>query len=280
LSPLPYPISLPAACAPLSNQDFQRLRAARPRLWTFPQTGCLTCLDTRTYRWYAEGSREDVVEYECNCMEQWLLHLWLLNAGIGLNYQRLTWDDLSSVPTDVVNQIMDYAVNAARNIAAGRSLFLWSPDSGTGKTLLLTLLIKTLMAQGVEAHFSQFNDIVDLHTSSWRDQAERDQWNRRVRNVDVLGLDDMGKEYKGRAEIVEPMLDQVIRSRVSDAAPVAITTNWTPEQLRQGYGGYVMSLLSESTIFIEVPGSNYRPRRNELSQQEARLGLSRPIVAV
>jgi hypothetical protein len=28
----------------------------------------------------------------CDCKEQWILHLWMLNAGIGLAYQRLGWE--------------------------------------------------------------------------------------------------------------------------------------------------------------------------------------------
>lgn len=41
-----------------------------------------------------------------------------------------------------------------------------------------------------------------------------------------------------------------------------------------------MSLLSESADFIEIPGTDYRPARRELSRQEADLGLARPITAV
>ncbi|MGW9067878.1 ATP-binding protein [Streptomyces yangpuensis] len=274
--------TLPQACSPLSDADFQRLRASRPRLWTDPRAHCITCLkqDGNSYRWYTDSSRTDISAYDCDCRSQWLMHLWLLNAGIGLNYQRLTWDDVSAVPPNIVEQVMGYAVAAARNIAAGRSVILWSVSPGTGKTLLLSLLCKALMVQGVQIHFSQFNEIIDLFTSSWRDQAEREQWNRRVRNVDVLAIDDMGKEAKGRLEMVEAMVDQIIRARVSDSAPIAITTNLTPQQIQEGYGGYAMSLLTESADFIEVTGTDFRPQRRELSRRESELGLTRPIAVV
>ncbi|MFE4863217.1 hypothetical protein, partial [Streptomyces sp. NPDC056670] len=215
-----------------------------------------------------------------DCTAQWLMHLWFLNAGIGANYQRLTWADVASVDKGIVEQIMAYVLNAKRNVADGRNLVLWSQSPGTGKTLLLSLLLKALMVQTFQAHLAQFNEIIDLFTNSWRDKTEREQWNRRVRNVDILGMDDMGKENKGRIEMVEAMVDQIIRARVSDSLPVAITTNLTPQQMQEGYGGYVMSLLSEQADFIEVTGSDYRPRRRELSAQEARLGLVRPIAAV
>ncbi|MFH8483119.1 ATP-binding protein [Streptomyces sp. NPDC018055] len=276
------PPPLPAACTPLSNADFARLKAARPRLWTDPSASCITCLkrDGNTYRWYADTTRTEIATYECDCRAQWLLHLWFLNAGIGTNYQKLGWTDVASVPQDVIEKIMNYAENAARRVADGRNLILWSASPGTGKTLLLSLLLKYLMLQGIQVHFSQFNEIIDLFTSSWRDNAEREQWNRRVRNVDVLGMDDWGKEHKGRLEMVEAMVDQIIRARVSDSAPVIITSNLTPQQMQEGYGSYVMSLLTEQADFIEVTGSDFRPRRRELSSQEAELGLARPITAV
>lgn len=272
------PPPLPAACIPPSNADFERLKTSRPRLWTDPKASCITCLKTdgNTYRWWDER-REDVVTYDCACLDQWLLHVWLLDAGIGLNYQRLSWDDIQSVPFPVVHQVMDYAANAARTVAAGRNLVLWSQGAGTGKTLLLALLCKAFLVHGVKVHFSQFNEIIDLFTSSWRDKDEREQWNRRVRNTDVLAIDDLGKEHKGRLEMVEAMVDQVVRARVADARPTVITTNLTPQQIQDGYGGYVMSLLSEAADFIEVPGADFRPRRRELSAYEAQQGLTRPV---
>jgi DNA replication protein DnaC len=208
------------------------------------------------------------------------MHLWFLNAGIPLNYQRLGWDDVKTVPQPVVDQVMSYALQAARNIAAGRNLILWSKTPGTGKTLLLALLSKFLMANGFQVHFSQFNEVIDLFTSSWRDKEEREQWTRRVRNVDVLAIDDWGKENKGRIEMVESMVDQIVRSRVADAAPTVFTTNLTPQEIQSGYGVYAMSLLTEAADFIEVTGADYRPARRELTRQEADLGLARPITAV
>jgi DNA replication protein DnaC len=276
----------PPSCHPLSNPDFERLKASRPRLWASPKDSCLTCLkrDGRTYRWYADddaGRRtSDIVTYDCHCSHQWLMHLWFLNAGIPLNYQRLGWDDVKTVPQPVVDQVMSYALQAARNIAAGRNLILWSKTPGTGKTLLLALLSKFLMANGFQVHFSQFNEVIDLFTSSWRDKEEREQWTRRVRNVDVLAIDDWGKENKGRIEMVESMVDQIVRSRVADAAPTVFTTNLTPQEIQSGYGVYAMSLLTEAADFIEVTGADYRPARRELTRQEADLGLARPITAV
>ena len=204
----------------------------------------------------------------------------MLNAGIPLNYQRLGWDDVKAVPRSIVDQVMAYALQAARAIASGRNLILWSKSPGTGKTLLLALLAKFLMANGWQVHFSQFNEVLDLFTSSWRDKDEKEHWTRRVRNVDVLAMDDMGKENKGRIDVVDDMVDRIIRSRVSDAAPTIITSNRSPQEIQEGYGVYAMSLLTEAADFIEVTGADYRPVRRELSRQEAELGLARPITAV
>lgn len=277
----------PAACQPLTNTDFERLIAARPDLWLNPRKTCITCLKhtkgpdaEQTFLWWADPERTEAAVYACDCDSQWLMHLWMLNAGIGLAYQRMDWEDVTSVPASVCEEVMAYAVQGARNVAQGRNLILWSPDAGTGKTLLMTLLIKALMAQGIAAYFAQFNDVIDLFTGSWRDEEERAEWDRRVRNVGVLAMDDIGKEHKGRSDLVESMVDQVIRYRVANSKPVFLTTNYTPEKIQQGYGGYVMSLLSEQADFIQLPGQDFRPRRRDIARREAALGLARPITVV
>jgi DNA replication protein DnaC len=96
----------------------------------------------------------------------------------------------------------------------------------------------------------------------------------------VLAIDDIGKEHRGRSELVEAMVDQVVRYRVSNSKPTFITTNLTPEQIQQGYGGYVMSLLSEQADFIALHGQDFRPQRREIARREADLGLTRPITVV
>lgn len=148
----------------------------------------------------------------------------------------------------------------------------------TGKTLLCTLLLKHLLAEGFDGYFTQFNDLLDAYTAGWRNTEDRDWFVRRVRNAGVLVVDDVGKESKGRSEMVGSVFDQVIRARVASARPTIITTNYSPAEMHSGYTGSVMSLLAESSVMHEVPGMDFRTRANQRTITDMQAGVIRPLV--
>jgi len=246
----------PPGLRSLTDPEADRLRQQYPDLWANPNKTCLTCNKVGSFKARILG---EVVDVACDCVTQWKMHRWMLNAGIGLHYQRLSWDDATGVATDVQMVVMDYVANSHANLASGNGLTLWSPDMGTGKTLLATLLVKELLARGHDAFYVQFNEMLDFFTATWRDADERAWFTRKVRNAGVLGVDDMGRENKGRSEMAEAMFDTVIRARGAADRPTIITTNYDPAQMKSGYGANIHSLLSESNVNIEVSGRDFRP---------------------
>lgn len=266
---------LPAHVRTLSTADAARLKAQYPGLWPDPQKTCITCQKTGSYRWYVDDA---VVEHDCDCVSQWRLHRWLLNAGVGTWYQRLSWADATAVSADTQRSVMEYVRDHQQNVDAGLGLVLWSESLGIGKTLMAVLTAKSLVREGEDVFFVQFNDLIDYFTAGWRDEDERRWFNRRVRNADVLVIDDLGREHKGRSEVVESMLDQVIRHRTAMAQPTIITTNNTPDMVKRGYGSNVMSLLSERSLWVPLAGADFRGASNERTKSEKRDGLTRPLV--
>lgn len=252
---------LPAGVRSLTDPESQRLSQQYPDLWRDPKKSCLTCSRTGSFK----GRLEDgsVVEFQCDCISQWKLHRWMLNAGIGLRYQRLSWADATGIGSAVAKAIIDYTDSVDANIATGTGVTLWSEAKGTGKSMIATLLLKELLARGFDGYFTQFNEMLNFFTDGWRDKDERAWFTRKVRNAGVLVVDDMGREYKGRAEVAEAMFDTIIRARVADARPTIITTNYTPEKMLSGYGGNILSLLSEVNTEIHVPGRDFRPEARE-----------------
>jgi DNA replication protein DnaC len=203
----------------------------------------------------------------------------MLNAGINTEYQRLLWDDMTHVNLDAQDQVGEYITNLDYNIRIGRGLILWSKTPGTGKTLLGSLIVKRSLARGVDCYLTQFNEMLDIFTSGWRDEDERAWFIRRIRNVTLLAVDDIGKESGGRSNVVDSMFDTVMRHRVASGLPTLITTNLTPKEIQQGYGMYVMSLLSEQCEDIEVPGMDYRPKKREKNTMLAVNKIVRPFAA-
>jgi DNA replication protein DnaC len=264
---------LPPAIRTLSAEDTDRLRRKHSDL-QMSLASCRTCRGRRCFRAW---NGLDVVDTICRCEEQFKLHRALLNAGIDLAYQRLGWTDCRGVELAMRDNVLDYATHADSYVNNGIGLLLHG-EKGTGKTLLITLLLKMLLAKGFDVQFVTFQELIDLYTQTWRDPAEKAWFDKRLKNAGVLGIDDVGRENKGRMEVVESMFDHIVRARVGAARPTLITTNRSMEDFQKFYQSNVMSLLSESTIHLHFTGEDYRPKQSEIRIREAREGIVRPIV--
>lgn len=266
----------------LEEPDSNRLRQQYPSLWEDPNKTCIICrfhkTGSKTFRWWNEA-RTEIVEWKCLCISQWVMHRYMLAHGIGKTYQRLGWADAVAVPESTQYEILTYLENADAYVERGVNLILHSPDTGTGKTLMLMLAAKKLLAEGHDVFVAQMNTIVEMYTSGWRDKADKDYFERRIMNCEVLVIDDLGKEAGDKhIEFIDRLLDRVIRHRTAASLPTLATTNLTPEQLDTGYGRYVASLLTESCVFVDTSGPDWRAKSRERMQEEIRLNLIRPLV--
>lgn len=279
LPPLPPGVRL------LTDEEVRRLSLiseAPP-----PPEQCITCLGTGTFRWwsYADPSQATVEPYvdafKCPCVDQWQINRYLLNANVLKAYQQLSWRDATHVDPAAAEAVMDYTEHAEAYLQAGLGLILHGSTNGTGKTLLATLLAKGLLARGVDCYFITFSDLIDRLADGWKDLDAQQWFQRRVKNVSVLVIDDIGKEYQGKKQsgLPQSAFDSVLRHRVASALPTLLTTNLDLGGLHRDYNTAVMSLLSERCKAQEVVGTDFRKRSNDRLVDEAvRLGLTRPRV--
>lgn len=267
--------ALPRAIPILPTVDSERLRDLHPGLPVSPRD-CVTCKGTGQFRWYDEAG--EPTDWKCNCEEQFILHRYLLASGVALHYQRLRWDDAEGVPNDVLDVIQDYIDNCDAYVQAGLGLVLWG-RVGTGKTLLASLLLKSLLEKGVRGQFVTFHTMLDMFTAGWEQKEAKVWFEQRITHADVLVLDDIGREHEGRrTAIAESTLDHVLRSRVAADKPTIMTTNRSPDELGTLYSGNALSLLSESAIVKEFRGADFRPEHQTRKITEAKARLTRPIV--
>lgn len=265
----------PRAVRHILDDDFDWLRARDSSVEKAIRR-CVTCAGKGVFRWRDETGQP--ADYTCDCDEQLLLYLYLMNAGLGLRYQRLSWDDATGVDDKAVGEIVGYATRAEIMAQHGRGLTLHSQARGTGKTLVATLLLKKLLASGFNGYFVMFQDMIDLYTSTWRKDDEKAWFERKIRNAGVLVVDDMGREYEGRIEMVQAMFDGVLRARVNAQRPTIITTNKTITELGQLYSLNALSLLDEVNTTVEFGTEDFRRQKGERDTEEITLGLTRPVV--
>lgn len=273
---------LPAAVKTLLPDDSKRLKAKYPDLWADPQKSCPTCAKKGTFR---TRYGTTIYNFRCDCVAQWKLNRFLLNANIGAAYQRLVWEDAQALTEKSLDQALSYTGPLWESYAAnGCGLILWSESTGTGKTMLATLLLKMLLSQGADGYFCQFNELLDSYTAGWRDTEQRDWFTRRVQNAGVLVIDDIGKENQNRGNTVDSLLDQVVRHRVANAKPTIITTNLRPDEMSERYYQGLLSLLAESALTVHIRTSfgegdtqDYRSTVNALRLADVQDNRVRPF---
>lgn len=281
MSLLKLPLN-PRGIRVLSSVESNRLKKDFPDPKRLPPTWkeCITCKGKRGFKWYDMYQGETIADYECNCIEQWVLHRYFLYNGIGVNLQRIGWMNCvadASARKIVQNYLMD--TNLDWNVEQGTGLFMFGPR-GTGKSLMASLFLRRTLSLGYSGHWTSFIQMREAKTNEWDDEEKTEWFNRKIRGTSVLVIDDPGQEHKSEKsiEFSRTVLDDVIRHRMSASLPTIITSNKTPEQFRQLYGGNVDSLIQERMIPVSVPGEDYRPRMRPDAELERSSGLTRPIV--
>lgn len=270
----------------LESTESKRLQSEYPTLWTDPHKTCETCLkETKpdgkpTFRWWNED-RSEIVEWDCDCVQQWIMYRYMLSKGIGRAYQRLSWMDATDVPQAALDLTWAYIDKAPVFVSRGVNLLYSSRDMGTGKTMMIMMLAKTLLDRGIDAYTVQMNRVVSLHTAGWRSPEDEKHFERQIMNCRFLLIDDLGKERSDAdtsVPFIARMFDRVIRHRVANAMPIAFSSNFTLDQIRQSYGEYVFDLLMESCRTVDVSGPSFRAKVMERTNFEMDNDLSRPVV--
>lgn len=253
----------------LADSDVSRLYDTFPALRGGYEDYCPTCRKKGYYVWQGKG-------IECDCQLQLQLHKHYLNAGIYPNYQRLTWDDYQgdSKPKEIVESYLEHHDEL---VAAGIGL-TFTGTYGIGKTLLMTLLVKELVKAGVFCYASTFANMLDMFTSGWTSKDDQQYFFEKMKSTEVLLLDDLGRGFKTKNNLSESTFDNVIRFRMQSEKVTLLTSNMPPPQLEQEYGGALASLMTESNMWSELIGPDYRPSASQRTLKETLAHERRPIV--
>jgi len=159
-----------------------------------------------------------------------------------------------------------YAEHFAEHKAKGEGLLFLGPV-GTGKTHLAAAIANYLLDRGVPVIFGTLATLFEnLRASLYADgatEAEREEARRELYDVDLLVLDDLGKERLTPWAVEE--LYSLLNYRYENMLPVVITTNLSLAQLRERYdaertqaGQAIVSRITEMCRVVIIKGDDYR----------------------
>lgn len=164
----------------------------------------------------------------------------------------------------------------------GDGLLLWG-DNGHGKTSAAVVVAKEARRRGASVLFITAEQ---LRKASFGDMMFTDEKTLfyRANEVDMLVIDDLGKEYSGDSGYTERVFEALIRERAASKRVTIITTNMSPSPRTDASGKAVhcladlykrsmIEVMKECMFVARIRGENQRETsQNELAHLLAASG--------
>lgn len=172
---------------------------------------------------------------------------------------------LSEIPSRLSykEKVERYLETLPEMMSKGVGLYLWSTENGTGKTSIASLIAKEALRYGKTVFFEESSRLKTMLIN--KEQFEEGMSiEARIEMVDLLILDDIGKEYRTNSGYAENALETLLRSRVQKVRTTILTGNVHPKELQKIYSEDFSALLKESMIPINIVGHDFREERARL----------------
>ena len=175
---------------------------------------------------------------------------------------------VSSIPEHLpyYKKVVAYYAQMEKFIEEGIGLYLFSETNQTGKTSIAAALLKRAMRIRKTGYFTESGSLKNALTRNDNFDPEI-MLEQRVKTVDLLVIDDLGKEYRTSSGYAENTFENILRFRVQSKKPTLITSNIVPKDIEQTYSASLSAILKTTLIPVEVSGYNWTiERQKELKQ--------------
>jgi len=169
------------------------------------------------------------------------------------------------LPADSIHrrQVQRYLDVLPAMLARGGGLYLWGPNR-SGKTALAAIILKAVRRFRFQALYIRSSDLMELVNNRTR-YDESTTVMQRAKQVDALGLDDLGKEHRTKAHAYnERITENLLRARAEDRLITIVTSNINPHQvdgkpsqLERIYPESMVRLMREVLVPVPVAGHDY-----------------------
>ncbi len=186
----------------------------------------------------------------------------LKKAGIPKRYRRASFEALGrdGCPEDVRDMAVkayEYAKNLTENAEQGKGLLFFG-EVGRMKTTLAVCVAREALEQGRSVYFISMPELLDklISMSRNKDGQELRAFERHIKKVSLLILDDFGAEYPN--DWVLNKVDAIITYRYNEEKSVIITTNMMPSEIKERYVQRVYDRLRSTSKVLGTYGDSLR----------------------
>lgn len=173
-------------------------------------------------------------------------------ANCPARYWTAEWDKLplTAAYTETLTHFRDTLPTL---LDQGVGVYLWSPENGTGKTAVAALFVIAAIQHGYSAFFVRSSEMKEAVVENQRFD-DTTTLRERLREVEILVIDDLGKEHKGASGFAEGLLEDVVRDRTQWRRSTFFTSNLNPKQLAGIYSADFADVLKECTMPVLMGG--------------------------
>ena len=175
---------------------------------------------------------------------------------------------LSEIPEhlEYKDKVRKYLEKMDEMLENGIGLFLYSDENSTGKTSIAVLALKQALRLRRTAYFEESGRLKAALIRA-EEFEENIPIERRIRTVDLLVLDDVGKEYRTESGFAENTIESVLRDRSQSMRLTIMTSNLKPNKIEQVYSADLAALLRETMIPLRISGYDWRALKAEELRQ-------------
>ena len=172
------------------------------------------------------------------------------------NQKTKNCDDCYKVMEKILNKCKKYATNFQPHSES----LLFMGDVGVGKTHLSLSIVSEVIKQNYGVIYdsvgSLLSKIEEEHFKTSKTETQNSDTLQLVLNTDLLVLDDLGTEFL--TSFTLSVIYTIINTRINRNLPTIISTNLTPDDIREKYEPRLKSRLLACYRCLQLEGPDIR----------------------
>jgi len=170
---------------------------------------------------------------------------------------RRFWEvSVERVPESIRQRILNYIRDIDGNLDRGEGLLLWGKN-GVGKTSVAIFIAMEARRRGAPVLFSTAESLRSSVLDKTPFNATLSLMDR-ARYVDVLVIDDLGKEHPGETGFTERLFENLFRERSAARKTTFVTTNMDLDKMSERYKPSMLEVMKETVYPIQAKGESQR----------------------
>lgn len=173
------------------------------------------------------------------------------------------------IPENARPTIRAYLRGLDDHLDNGSGLLLWGMN-GCGKSSAAAFIAKETRRTGASVLFMTAESVREAALSD--EQVEDGSLLDRAMTVDLLVIDDLGKETRDARGWSARLFENLIRERLAAQLSTIITTNDSPKALQKIYPDSMLEALKEGVVPVRVSGDNLRDAAQDALRESLAVG--------